>query len=437
VIDQRLALGHAQDAPAVRSLGAGLRAMLPALELLAVLYVLAIAAQAHAIVDVLLYGSSQQAQVTEFSLVSRIAWPIAYLAFAALAAWQAAALRAAAARVPWILLFPLVALASIAWSLDPATSANASLRLAVSTLIGVYIGARFGTLAIAWLIFWVIAVTVGASVLLALAGLDFTRMLDGTVRGIFYHKNTLGNRSALLLAAAAALLVAGHRPLTAVGGLVVGLAGLVLARSGTSIVAGAAVFCALSCLLLRGRSLVVALRLALVGCLAVLAVGLILFLEVDPVREFLGLLGKDITLTGRIYLWNSALAQIGERPWLGTGFDAFWTGAIDWRTHLVLAELGNVLHFHDTYLEVGVQLGALGLIAATVALLGYARLAVAHLRVMPGHAGLWPVLFLVVPLVTTLAEYDLFARHNLANIVFVALAVAMARELAANGPDRR
>jgi exopolysaccharide production protein ExoQ len=138
-----------------------------------------------------------------------------------------------------------------------------------------------------------------------------------------------------------------------------------------------------------------------------------------------------------VYLWNSALAQIGERPWLGTGFDAFWTGAIDWRTYLVLAELGNVLHFHDTYLEVGVQLGALGLIAATVALLGYARLAVAHLRVMPGHAGLWPVLFLVVPLVTTLAEYDLFARHNLANIVFVALAVAMARELAANGPDRR
>jgi exopolysaccharide production protein ExoQ len=410
--------------------------MLPALELMAVLYVLVIAAQAHAIVDLLLYGGSQQAQVTEFSLVSRMAWPIAYLAFAGLVAWQAGALRAAVARVPWILLFPLVAVASIAWSLDPATTANASLRFAVSTLIGVYIGARFGTLAIAWLVFWVLAATVGASVFLALAGLDFTRMFDGTVRGIFYHKNTLGNRSTLLLAAAAALLVAGGRPLTAIGGLLVGLAGLVMARSGTSFVAAAALFGALSCLLLRGRALVVALRLALVGCLAVLALAAILFLDIDPVREVLTLLGKDITLTGRIYLWNAALAQIAERPLLGTGFDAFWTGAIDWRTHLVLAEMGNILHFHNTYLEVGVQLGALGLIAAAVALLGYARLAVAHLRAMPGHAGLWPVLFLVAPLVATLAEHDLFARHNLANILFVALAVAMSRELMAPGSPR-
>jgi exopolysaccharide production protein ExoQ len=405
-------------------------ALVPVLDIATALYVLAIAAGAHAIIDIVLYGA-ESGRITTFGIVSQAAWPVAYLAVSALAMLRHAELRAAASSVPWLLGFPLLAALSVAWSLDPAVTANGALRLAMSTAIGIWLGARFGTLAIARLVLWVLASTVAVSLLLGLAGVDAARLADGAVRGVFYHKNTMGNRSALLFAIAMALLIAGHRRPAALIGLGLALLGLGLARSGTSLVTAAAVAAASLCLVLRGQALVVAFRLALVGGLLVLGASVLLLFHLNPVSEVLSLLGKDATLTGRVFLWETAMEQIRARPLLGTGFGAFWSSAIDWRTHLVLAEMGNILHFHNTYLEVGVQLGGVGLATALAMLAGYARLGIAHLVAMPGRVGLWPLLFLVVPLVTMLAEYDLFTQHNLAHIVLVALAVAMKRELSA------
>jgi exopolysaccharide production protein ExoQ len=95
--------------------------------------------------------------------------------------------------------------------------------------------------------------------------------------------------------------------------------------------------------------------------LAVMALGiLVLRLMVDkPLPAYLveGL-GKDITLTGRTFLWAEVVRYAMLRPWFGYGFGGFWLG-----------DLGNDLwttfnwqpnQAHNGYLDVFVQLGAVG-----------------------------------------------------------------------------
>uniref|UniRef100_B0T437 O-antigen polymerase n=1 Tax=Caulobacter sp. (strain K31) TaxID=366602 RepID=B0T437_CAUSK len=76
-------------------------------------------------------------------------------------------------------------------------------------------------------------------------------------------------------------------------------------------------------------------------------------------------LKKDTTLTGRAYLWYRAQPIIGQKPVLGHGFQAFWTqgnedaeGLWNWAKNKSRAGF----NFHNTYIEMQVDLGMVGLI---------------------------------------------------------------------------
>lgn len=76
-------------------------------------------------------------------------------------------------------------------------------------------------------------------------------------------------------------------------------------------------------------------------------------------------LKKDTTLTGRAYLWYRAQPIIGQKPVLGHGFQAFWTqgnedaeGLWNWAKN----KSRGGFNFHNTYIEMQVDLGMVGLI---------------------------------------------------------------------------
>ncbi|MES1201821.1 MAG: O-antigen ligase family protein [Pseudomonadota bacterium] len=75
-------------------------------------------------------------------------------------------------------------------------------------------------------------------------------------------------------------------------------------------------------------------------------------------------MGKDATLTGRTYLWDRAHELIDRRPLEGHGYQAFWVGdSADTIGILRWAGLedGRTFNFHNTYLQVAVDTGYLGL----------------------------------------------------------------------------
>jgi exopolysaccharide production protein ExoQ len=76
-------------------------------------------------------------------------------------------------------------------------------------------------------------------------------------------------------------------------------------------------------------------------------------------------LGKDATLTGRTWLWEWADREIAAHPALGTGYQAFWQEG-NWRAEEIwfhdLKSDKTGYHFHNTYLQVAVDLGLAGLL---------------------------------------------------------------------------
>lgn len=82
------------------------------------------------------------------------------------------------------------------------------------------------------------------------------------------------------------------------------------------------------------------------------------------VEQFLGLVGKDATLTGRTSLWEGARLASQERPWTGLGLEGFWyydSGAAQTLNENDFKPIGTKLTFHNAFLEVQVHLGYIGL----------------------------------------------------------------------------
>jgi len=107
--------------------------------------------------------------------------------------------------------------------------------------------------------------------------------------------------------------------------------------------------------------------LFLFAAIFVLAVGLYLANYMDPkaVDNFLGVFGKDSSLTGRTDLWAAAKKVIRAHPFIGVGLEGFWqydTGAAQTLAENDHRDYGTKLGFHNAYLSIAVHLGILGLI---------------------------------------------------------------------------
>jgi len=79
--------------------------------------------------------------------------------------------------------------------------------------------------------------------------------------------------------------------------------------------------------------------------------------------DFLAMLGKDSTFSGRAQIWREAELVSQEHPVLGLGLEGFWqydVGAAQSINENDFKPFGTQLTFHNAYLEVRVHLGYVG-----------------------------------------------------------------------------
>jgi exopolysaccharide production protein ExoQ len=266
-----------------------------------------------------------------------------------------------------LLLTPILAFISFTWSDLPAASARYGFQLLFTAYVGVMLASllppsRF--LAMSFLGLFVFCVL---SILSHRQGFAAHGMV---LIGFTGSKNQMALAGFALLLAAAGALLDPKQPralrLATWPAFPVALYIVAGAASATAFLIAAAAVPALG-------AAAFAQRLRPAGRVATI-LGVLLFLSpiafiwtdlVEWINRFMvDVLEKDATLTGRTYLWAHAEALIERRPVFGYGYQAFWLGgSVDALGILQWANQsdGRQFHFHNTFLQVGVDTGYVGM----------------------------------------------------------------------------
>jgi exopolysaccharide production protein ExoQ len=324
----------------------------------------------------------------------------------------------------WPLALCAFAILSAGWADDPFFTFRRAIILLATTVFGIYFGSCFDWGGQIQIFEWLFVVSIVGSVLMIVFAPQFGVSHDmhmGALKGMFSHKNLLGRQMALGI-----LTVVVGKPLgmprwLRAGCLLAAFPLLVLAHS-----AGAL----LSLMIVLGAYMMLTIpRPAYrktpplwIGLLPLLLIGS--FLLITNSGTFLSLLGRDSSLTGRVPLWVAIDHAIGRRFWLGYGYALFWvrqTGSLQ----EVVATGWNALSAQNGYLDLGLDLGMVGLGLFCCVLLSAARRGIHALRCQAIRTPSWPLLFILFFAVQNIHESDLLRLGTFMWIPFVATSVAL------------
>lgn len=329
----------------------------------------------------------------------------------------------------WILALVGLTLCSTAWSQVPMTTLRHGIGIAAGFLFSLYVVERFSFFEQLKILAWVFALAALFSFVFGAFGWG-TAVFDvpGTWIGIYSQKNVLG-RSMAMGAIVFSLLsehLGSGRWLTRIG-ILACLILIVLASSGTAMVAIVVLFYAKHLIgrLVRGR------RIRLEICLVILIACIGIPLLASNFEKITESLARDPTLTGRTAVWAISLTMAMSKPWLGYGYGGFWLGGEGpslevWRTlNIAMPNAHNGLI--DMILD-------LGLIGALVALLGYASYLRKAFRVLAAEKSwenAWPLLFLIALLLLNVTESDFMSPNFFYWFIYLSVGLQVSRRMSA------
>jgi O-antigen ligase len=322
-------------------------------------------------------------------------------------------------KLVWLLV-GLAALSSM-WSPVPGSTFKHGLLLAFTTAWGLYFGTRYSVEQQLRLLAWSFGIAVVLSFIAAILLPGYGTMgweHFGAWRGVYPHRNALARM--MVLSTLVFVLQARMKDkskflcwLAALGSVLLVL--LSDSKTGLVILFFFAILFGLSPLLRWKRS-----RLVLsLSMLASLAVCLLLWL---PWLKILQMLGRDITLSGRVSLWILVIMKALQHPWLGYGYTGFWLGLGGESASVWVAMHWLVPNAHNGFLDLWLSLGLAGLalFLAGFAIVFWKSLKKARLG---NSAELrWPMLYLIFLVVYNLDETNLFQHNSLMWALYVAVA---------------
>jgi O-antigen ligase len=330
-------------------------------------------------------------------------------------------LRATRVALPAMMSLILVAwaFASSRWSIAPDVTLRRSIALLFTTLFGLHLAARYDWRELIELLAAVyIALAIGSYVA-ALAFPSFgvhATIHPGAWKGLWYEKNQMGGVMVIgTLAGACAALLSPRRRILWVAAAVLCCGLVVMSRSTTALLGTGIVLGGLAGLSLLRRG--GAVSVATVWLAVALGAAFLAMVTISP-DLFFQLIGKDPTLTGRTDIWASLLRRVAERPWLGYGFGAFWLDPWGPAWFIRQEVQWTAPNAHNGWLDVLVQLGAVGL--GLVALHFVAMFSTALLRLRQGPESYWTVLFLALFALFSISESTVMQYNGLSWVIYTA-----------------
>lgn len=352
-----------------------------------------------------------------------------------------------------LVAFLVLATASIAWSFYPAASAlgvlttfvttAAALALAVEydwrgLLRGLDIALRL-ILALSILFELFVSVFVRHPVLPLWVRYDTAEPLPkllywsrnelfevfdgGRIQGIVGNASTLAFMALLALIVFGVRLAAGDvRRAPGVAWLAIAVVTLLLTRSATVTVALVAVVLAAAAILVLRRIPGRAKFFTGLGMLAVLATGIVAAVLLRG--PLLSLLGRSEDLTNRVDIWTKVLELAQQRPAAGWGWVSYWPPWVPPFDDLLLVNRVQVMHAHNAWLDVFLQLGVLGLIVFGALVLSTTTRATLMAIDAPRDRRaitMAPFLLMVALIVQSFAESRLLVEYGWLLLVLIAV----------------
>jgi len=378
--------------------------------------------------------------------ISRMLW-LGLMALSAIIIFWRAGLAWLLARMvnPFLPLFVALAVASVAWSIDPSLSLRRLIRLGTIVLACtafVLMGwhaRRYQNVVRPILTVVLLGSIVFGFVFPSLAiHQEPSAELSGAWRGLANHKNGLGALSCIaLIFWFHAWLTREVKLLPALAGGAVAATCLVLSRSSTSLAATVFVMVFLVVLLRSPHGLrpyVPYLVAMLVATFLIYALAIVNLIPgqgtlMAPITAFTG---TDMSLTGRTEIWAVLSEHIRYRPFLGSGYAAYWTaGPVPGtESYAFVWRMGSFYpgSAHNGYLEIVNDLGWTGLVCLIAYIIMYARQSLQLLGIDRTQGALYLALFFQQA-ITNMSETHWFSVLSVDFVIMTLATMALARGL--------
>ncbi|WP_019503541.1 O-antigen ligase [Pleurocapsa sp. PCC 7319] len=327
-----------------------------------------------------------------------------------------------------ILFWVLIGLtfASIFWSYVPDVTLRRLVALIGTTMFGIYLSSKYSIEQQLKMLVWTYGIAVFLSFLFVIAlpqyGLE-SGTHEGLWRGIYSHKNTLGVNMATssIIFWIMAINSQENRHLLWIGFyssiILVILSGASSALANVFIIIVIYFFCQIFRLRLT-------IQIPLLICLLITGVWMNI-LVTSNLDFLLGLLGKDITLTGRTELWQLTWQSIQKEYWLGYGYRAFWTEGNSEASIINTTLSWIVPHAHNGLLQLWTNLGLLGVLIYLAGFLTIFMTAFMQFQQNKQWEFCWIILFLSFVILTNTTEQNLLRENNIVWVLYVATYFSM------------
>jgi exopolysaccharide production protein ExoQ len=261
-------------------------------------------------------------------------------------------------------LFAAFVLASAVWSTHPDASFRGAVGYLLTILICAYSTVRFSIDQLLKLLSLGFVVSGLASIIFAVVfpqyGITQEGELGGTWRGVFAHKEQLGAVMVVAVFTEVYILSSGcTRWLRRLACVLLFISLIVLSDSKTALLLALLYLIGAGIYLVWRHDRLLGWNFLAIAVIVMTAVAIILL--TDP--EFLfGIIGKDVTLTGRTGLWRVVFELISQKPILGWGYHAVWQQGdpVSVRTNEMVGGW-SVPSAHNGGLGIALELGWVGL----------------------------------------------------------------------------
>jgi exopolysaccharide production protein ExoQ len=268
------------------------------------------------------------------------------------------AVSSASQRMKTLIAYPLLALFSSVWSLQPQQSIVSGMILLLFTLFAMYFVINFEPQRQFELLVMGGGIAVALSIVLAVF---VPSMGSGEAgwRGIFGHKQNCAGATTLILVTGIHWRPSGlYQRAFRVLYVVMSIGLIIMSKSRTGWGLALLAMCLSGGIALLQR--LKAKDALFVGLCTIPLAGALIFVGKEAAPLILTGIGKDPTLSQRTIIWAAVWKEILRHPMLGYGYKGFWTGLKGASLNVVLTSGWVLAQAQNGVLDTWVQLGVPG-----------------------------------------------------------------------------